>query len=303
MIVVFSPKSACTSVVIWFFHQLGLAQEAREHSSWPHDYRVQKHLKSKLHRDACTLDLRDFKIVRVVRDPFERAASSFRHAQTLGIADADFGRLLGLSGVAERGVSFCHFLDLLERMDLATCNPHFGYQRHPLEDHLPVSHLINVSTEDLFSRLNQVEVDFGLPTTDFDRLEWLVELDRRRGASKPRRIDTADAYALPLTRQQARKGPWPRYSALLTPLAQERISRLFAVDFAAYGDRSGQVDWDRIRPTESKEGRQTRTERVAQGASREEQRVTRLERRALRLEKRRQRLLEPTKAPHPLDPI
>lgn len=285
MLVVFSPKSACTSAVIWFFHQLGIAEEARSFSPWPHHYRQQKYMKSKLYRDAQALDLRDFKIVRIVRDPFERAVSSFRHAQKLGYADADFSRLLGLSNVAERGVSFCEFLDLLEHLDLATCNRHIGYQRHPLENHLPVSHLINVSAEDLFSRLNQVEADFGLPTTDFNHLEWLLKLDRRRGRFKSRRIDTPDAYALRLTRQQARTGPWPRYSALLTPLAQQRISQLYAVDFAAYGNRSGPFDWDRIRPGESNEEERARAERVAQRAQRAEQRAMRLERRALRAAK------------------
>jgi len=297
LLVVFSPKSACSSVVIWFFHQLGIAEEAREHSSWPHKYRLEKYMKSKLYRDALSLDLREFKIVRVVRDPFERAVSSFRQTQTHGYLDADFSRLLGISGVAERGVSFCEFLDLLEHLDLATCNRHIGYQRHPIEDHLPVSHLINVSAEDLFSGLNQVEADYGLPKTDFDRLDWLLQLDRHRGVRKPRIIDTPDAYELPLTRQQARSGPWPRYSALLTPLARQRISRLFAVDFAAYGDRSLQVDWDRIRPSEFKQVGQTRAKHGAQRALNAEQRAIRLERRASRAEKRRQRLLEPQTAP------
>lgn len=302
MVVVLSPKSACSSVVIWFFHQLGIAEEAREFGFWPHHYREKRYLTSKLYRDALSLDLRDFKIVRIVRDPFERAVSSFRHAQLHGYTDADFGRLLRLSGVAERGVSFCEFLDLLECLDLATCDRHIGYQRHPLEDHLPVSHLVNVSTENLFTRLNQVEADFGLPTTDFDRLEWLLEVDRRRSVFKPRRIDSSDAYTLRLTRQQARKGPWPLYSALLIPLAQQRISQLYAVDFAAYGDRSAQIDWDRIRPGEPAEAERARAERIAQRAARAEQRAIRLERRALRAEKRRQRLLESAKAPHPLDP-
>jgi hypothetical protein len=41
-VVLFSPKSACSSVVIWFFHVLGLDHEARAYDEWPHQYRLRR---------------------------------------------------------------------------------------------------------------------------------------------------------------------------------------------------------------------------------------------------------------------
>jgi hypothetical protein len=240
MVVLFSAKSACSSVVIWFLHQLGLAQRAREYDLWPHQYRTDIYYGSQPYRDACKLDLSGFHVVRVVRNSFDRAVSSFRHAQRAGLTDEAFARLLGRPNAAEDGVSFCEFLDLLERMDLKSCNIHYALQRHPIEDHLPVTHLINVSTENLYQRLNEIEVNLGLPVTDFDRLEWIHALDwsRHRDAGT---IVTADAYNLRLTRENARRGPWPATSALLTPVAQERIARLYAEDIAAYGQPSAAI--------------------------------------------------------------
>lgn len=268
MIVIFSPKSACTSVVIWFLHQLGEAERAQAYHRWPHRYRGDVYYRSDLYRQACNLDLTGFRVVRVVRDPFDRAVSSFRHVQRSGIADTDFKTLLARSDAAEAGVSFREFLDLLERMDLTRSNEHFGIQRHPVEDKLPVTHLINISTEDLFTRLNQVEADLGLPITNFAELHWIHSLAERRSRFNGR-IATNDAYELRLTRSQARRGPWPPYSALLTPPARERIAHLYAADIAAYGQApvrdAPQVTDRRVDPRairrERRERRQQRRQR------------------------------------------
>jgi hypothetical protein len=209
-------------------------QRARAYHPWPHRYRIDIYYRSAGYRDAVSGDLTGFKLLRVARDPFDRAVSSFRHALRFGVADRDFAALMDRKDVAEAGVSFRDFLDLLERLNLRTCNEHFRLQRHPVEDALPVSHFINVSREDLFARLNQVESDIGLPVTDFDELKWMHRLQANRSRSE-RDVFTIDAYALPFTRVQARDGPWPSYDALLTPAARERIARLYAADIAAYG--------------------------------------------------------------------
>jgi hypothetical protein len=234
MIVVFSPKSACTSVVIWFFHHLGHTSAARDYSSWPHRYRTEVYYKSALYRRAYERDLSKFSLVRIVRDPFERAVSSFRHVQKGELAAKEIARALGRNDMSTAGLSFSEFLDFLERCDLNSCDPHFRVQRHPIEDRLPTRHLINASAEDLFSRLNEVEADFDLPITDFSKLEWLQKINR-----KHRHVDAlatpVDAYTHRFNREAARNGSWPPYSAFLTPVARERLARLYARDMEAYG--------------------------------------------------------------------
>jgi hypothetical protein len=118
MIVVFSPKSACSNVVIWFLHQLGLAEEARAYHDWPHRYRINVYYQSDLYRQALSLDLKNFRVVRVLRDPIDRAVSTFREVQRSALADELSASILGRTDAAEAGVSFSEFLDLLEKIDL-----------------------------------------------------------------------------------------------------------------------------------------------------------------------------------------
>jgi len=282
MIVIFSPKSACTSVVLWFLHQLGVSDKAFRYGG-VHGYRSQVYLRSSLYRDALKQDLSDFRVVRVVRDPFDRAASSFRHVQRTGMADAYFSALLGRDDIAA-GVSFREFLDLLEHMDLTTCNPHYRIQRHPVEDKLKVTHLINISTEDLFARLNEVEAALGLPVTDFATLSWLHRKDMKRSQFNAK-MEVTDAYDMRLTRVQARWSPWPPYSALLTPPARERIARLYAADIAAYGE-APPIGRNRAqRSLGAAEGTSQIAGDIERSADRDERRARRAKRRAGRAER------------------
>ena len=99
---------------------------------------------------------------------------------------------------------------------------------------VPTAHLINASTEDLFARLNQVEMDCGLPFTDFGKLEWLRKLNPGHTHTEAR-VVPADAYSHRFTRQDAGSGTWPPYAAFLNANARERLARLYAVDVKAYG--------------------------------------------------------------------
>jgi hypothetical protein len=233
-IVVFSPKSACTTVVIWFFHHLGYTAAARDYSSWPHRYRTDVYYKSGRYRRAYERDLSKFSIVRIVRDPFERAVSSFRHVQKGGLADKVMAKVLGRRDMGTAGLSFSEFLDFLEHCNLETCDPHFRIQRHPIEDRLPTRHLINASTENLLTRLNQVEADLQLPITDFDKLEWLQKISRKHSHVDAPSVPL-DAYTHRFSREAAQSGYWPPYSAFLIPKARERLARLYATDVKAYG--------------------------------------------------------------------
>jgi hypothetical protein len=248
IIVLFSPKSACSNVVIWFFHQLGHAAAAQDYDQWPHKYRGNVYYKSALYRRAFQQDLSRYSVLRVIRDPYERAVSSFRHVHRNGSADHLITRALGRSDIATSGLSFSEFLDFLETCDLAKCDGHYRLQRHPLEDRLPTRYLINASTEDLYSRLNEVEADLGNPITDFSKLEWLHRINRTHShVAAP--FDAANTYTHRFDRAAARSGSWPGYDAFLTTEARERLARLYAADIRAYGTTPLRVRADRAAPS------------------------------------------------------
>jgi hypothetical protein len=180
------------------------------------------------------LDLARFTVVKVIRDPYHRAVSGFRHVVRNSLFEDDMERKLSDSSLGQNGLSFAAFLDFLEKTDLRRCNPHYSLQGHPIEARLPITHLINVSREDLFMRLNEVESAIGLPASDLAGAPWVQQLGDRHHHEGGDFSNVTDFYRLRLRREQARKGPWPPYDALLTPEARERIARLYASDIETY---------------------------------------------------------------------
>lgn len=229
-VVVFSAKSACSTVVIWFLHTLGLALQARAYSEWPHHYRIDRYYglpQVQAARESLGPD--DVKVLRVVRDPIDRAGSSFRHALGTGYARQSILDTLGIDTDRD-GLSLARFIDFLEREDLSRCDPHHRRQKHALERVRRPDRTINASRTDLFEGLNAFERDLGLPVTVFDDLTWVRELQATR---VPHSVALpGDPYRMVLTRQQAQRGPWP--TGLLTPEARERLARLYAEDIALY---------------------------------------------------------------------
>jgi hypothetical protein len=232
-IVVFSAKSACTNVLIWFLTQLGHARAARDFHIWPHEYRTTVYYYSRLYREAFQSDLSEFKVIRVVRDPFERAASSFRHVLRYDVVDGAINRRVGRRSMTRDGLSFSEFLSFLDRTDLRTCDPHLAIQHHPVEDKLKVSYLINVSRENLFERLNQIEAELELKPTSLQKDRWVKAL-RTHNRPQDELDESADIYTRRLTREQATAGPWPSTHALLTDEARARIAKLYATDIERY---------------------------------------------------------------------
>ena len=232
-IVVFSAKSACTNVLIWFLTQLGHARAARDFHIWPHEYRTTVYYYSNLYRNAFQSDLRQFKVIRVVRDPFDRAASSFRHVVRYDVCDGAINRRVGRRSMERDGLSFSEFLSFLDRTDLRTCDPHLAVQRHPIEDKLKVDYLINVSRDNLFERLNRIEVELDLKPTRLEKDRWVKAL-RTHNRPQGELDERIDIYTHRLTRDQAASGPWPSVKALLTEEAQARIAKLYARDIESY---------------------------------------------------------------------
>jgi hypothetical protein len=231
LLVIFSAKSACSNVLVWFLHHLGHAAVARDFHRSPHEYRTQVYYHSMLYRQACKDDFRRYRVVRVIRDPYERAVSGFRHL--LRHAHKPFGRQMKMGHVAEQGLSFSGYLDFLERLDLRNCDDHFAVQRHPIEDAVVVNDVINISTDDLFARLNAIEAELGLERTDLRSSAWVSHNDRRNRQEQA--SPTGSAYTTPLSRKNARHGPWPLDADLLTPQACGRLANLYAVDLDTYG--------------------------------------------------------------------
>jgi len=223
IVVLWSPKSACTTAYVWFSALCGFLPEVRAFGDWPHAHREQVFRKLERYRAARTGDISDYHVVKIIRDPYARAASCFRHAVR--------NRL-----VEQRSISFRDFLLILARNDMEAVNIHFWPQFHLLERVRRPDTIINVSKGALFAELNALEARMGWPVTDFASMAWLRELENAR---RPIRLatDKSDWFAEPILRSRPPKStPFPQDSAFLTPEAKLLIARIYRADFEAYSD-------------------------------------------------------------------
>ncbi|HEX3431082.1 MAG TPA: sulfotransferase family 2 domain-containing protein [Rhizomicrobium sp.] len=232
IIVLWSPKSACTTVYSWFSNICGFLDDVRNHDQFPHAHRTEVFRYSRRYLDSLACDTSDFSVIRIIRDPYARAVSIFRHALMWKFADKEAASM-GLN--FKTGISFRQFLLMLDRLDMENVNVHYRPQWHPFEStHVPDT-IINISKTDLFAELNAVERERGWPLTDFAAMKWLHELESSR--RQPTLPSTAPMFDVPIVRKRpTRTSPFPLYADLLTPEAKTLIQAVFEVDFAAYRD-------------------------------------------------------------------
>lgn len=235
VVVIWSPKSACTATTIWFFRLAGLYDEALDYDSWPHQYRQNVYRGSELHRRGLADDLRGYRVIRVIRDPYQRAVSSYRHALMTGHLNGPMSAHLGRAVDNESGFSLADFLACIGRRDLSVyvSNTHHAVQSHPVERVIAPTDVINVSKQDLFEELNRIEAELGVERTDFETLSWFqtTEKGARRRNTGEFGGDVAETV---FTRRDAGRGPWPETASFLTDAVRARIRRLYAADFDAY---------------------------------------------------------------------
>jgi hypothetical protein len=236
LVVLWSPKSACTTAYVWFAHVSGFSDEVRDYAALPHRHRQEQYLRSALYRDSVESGMTDAHVMRIIRDPYSRAVSIFRHALRTHFADAEIEAHSGGKISTETGYSFQYFLDVVAGLDMRRVDPHFRPQFHPYERERTPDRIINISKTDLFAALNAFEAESGLPLTDFGELDWLHNLETKRKAKQePMQGDALDTA--PFTRYQVTKlNEFPSYSQLLTPEAKAKIEQIYKVDFDAYRD-------------------------------------------------------------------
>lgn len=239
--IIWSPKCACTKVVLWYFKMLGLLDEALAYDEWPHRYRIKVFYPSQQYkRWARRPDWRHFTWYQFARDPVKRLLSSFRHNLGYGHADDRISAALGRTVSCAEGYSLNDFLDYLESQNLAgKADPHVKLQRKRLSN-IVDTQIINIDEMDMLEQMNAIERRHGLPLTDFGALGAFAADDRRR-------VNVAPAAFSPervLTQSDAR-GLWPADTSLLDATTIARIERLYAPDVSFICDKADKDDGQR----------------------------------------------------------
>jgi Sulfotransferase family len=227
--VMWSYKAACTTVIKWVFQQNGLLPEAMAYNSWVHKYRLRQYQKSERYLSRLKrLSSGGFDVVKVVRDPLDRAVSSYIHAYRHGYADEAIAKIVQRPLSRRQRFSFREFVSYLEQTDLLYCNPHHRVQVAPIERHVLFrtrpSKIIRIE-HGLNAALSALERELGLPATDFTNPVFESDHHTVRTAQAG---SAADLVYIP-------RHAVPPAAMFYDGELAAKVARLYAEDFRHYG--------------------------------------------------------------------
>jgi hypothetical protein len=231
--IIWSAKSACTTVLLWYLWHRNLLQAARAYGAWPHKFRNGVLYSDETYRMwASQAEAGGWTWLRVIRDPYKRTVSSYRHAVLNGYEDRKMARRLKRPIPEGGGYSFEEFLDYLLRIDVSICNLHHKQQFHPLEERVTPRRIINVDRDDLMQALAAIDAELERPQEPVEALRAAVA--EIGSAHHARYLSSGrDFSAVALTRQDA-VGEWPAYACFLNDSTREKIAKIYAVDLGRY---------------------------------------------------------------------
>lgn len=177
IILFWNEKSGCTSFSKWFFFQIGLLEKALEHNPFIHLYRAQVYCNSTIYLGEMETAILSSKkdIVKLVRNPYTRAVSSFLHILHYGTPNnshnakffQEFTRIIKMNNF--KGISFKQFLYALKKVgcDILSIDGHIAQQYIEGEEHLVKQYIY---LEDLEKHIFYIEDYYNLLTSPIDLL-------------------------------------------------------------------------------------------------------------------------------------
>jgi hypothetical protein len=249
IVLLISEKAGCTTLTKWFLFQVRKLDESSRFHPWVHEYR-----RSVLNRqpgyrwNALRLTLFGEKpMMKLVRDPYDRAASSF--LETLSYAGREGGNAwalkliaaaraqAGKGEIAVPALSFRDFTRYLARTgtEWGQINGHVARQHMAGEDGR-IDRIIKL--ECFAEEIRQIESEYGLIQSPLPSLT-----DSGHHRSKLQRTDLVTSLAdIEFTSDQIRDGRVPNYEILYDDETRRLVAEAFAADFGAYGYDIGAPD-------------------------------------------------------------
>jgi len=171
--VYFSAKSGCTFTVKWFFYQIDHLNAALDFNHFVHKYRWQVYLRSdqfiKSQDNFINNKGKGYLKIKVVRNPFERAVSSYMHF--LGMLEEKHPALNNNFNInyKKMSYSFAEFLNMLKDININNCDIHWRRQFQLVERQFQFDHIIHLKNSK--KELLSIEETYNLKKTlDIEKL-------------------------------------------------------------------------------------------------------------------------------------
>ena len=226
---IWSAKSACSLSVLWFFAVTGHIQKAWAHDQWPHAYRGEVFNELQfIEAQNSLLVSSDTRWVRVMRDPFKRAVSSYRHFLLHDLEREQATDFLG-TPVDKRGISFEEFLSYVETRDINKCDIHIRQQWAEGEESCLNTKTINADTENLESVL------FSFMRPDENSLsifsqckDWMFPFHNAKIE------ENFSVSSKTIIRKDCILEKWPGFSAFDNARTRENVRKIYHQDYERF---------------------------------------------------------------------
>jgi len=244
VVVMWSQKSACTIAVKWFFHHLGLLDEALDHHRWIHNYENDVFKARTGYLDECRAAIEaGTQVIKFVRNPLERAFSGYLETCNRRVlSDSDhwstrvrgavLSHLTGGQQPLEYTYSFNQFCDWLASQCLEALDPHLAPQWEAVENMLSVQ---AVRIDDPGNAFLRVEEEFGLPSSAGMKKVHSSPHHHRKVTKPDADIVRLMHLGIPVQRDRS----FEFYDATSAAIAKSDVARqlaaLYRTDFDAYG--------------------------------------------------------------------
>jgi hypothetical protein len=230
--VFWSAKAGCTFICKWFFYQIGLLDTALSFNPWVHHFRINTFYKQDRYKKSiCELLDGQVRIIKLVRNPYARAVSSYIHAIRTQYDDKNIRKFFGYSSKQEYEFSFRDFVAFLKTTDLLSCDEHHGVQTHLSEQRGLIKPYYIIKLENSFSQLKLIEKKLGLLESNL--------LSLRESEHHTVRQKTKDFVGdIPFNYQNSISGNFrnfPSHECFYDYSLMKEVANLYRVDFQLYG--------------------------------------------------------------------
>jgi hypothetical protein len=246
LVLLFSPKAGCTSLTKWFLFQVGKLEEATAYHRWIHRYRMNVLYRQEGYKQEAMrlLRRREKPVVKLVRDPYSRAVSSFLSTlnNAHGRAPKSWAHELIVAARTRAGkpVDDGTALSFHDFVGFVAAN---GTERRQINGHIARQHAAGeerlgariIKLEQFAVDIPQLESEYGLVQSPLD---LITRSQHHRSANHNGATAPVWSPDLEITTEQVRqfrKGGIPSYDALYDDKSRRLVREGFAADFEAYG--------------------------------------------------------------------